>query len=138
MKTKHILLITASLMLCLYACKKDGSQPSLIGKWNIVSDSTYVGAGLSNHQVDYMGQPGDYFDFTSNGTVYTKEGSILDTLSYNLVSNTEIVIGAFGLIANGVPAISHITNFTSYTINIASPVDLTPGGIFGRKIRLSR
>ncbi len=140
MKTKYLLLVIAGLMLCLFSCKKGGDTidlSSIAGKWNIVSDSTYVGAGLSNHPVDYSGHPGDYFNFMANGIVYTKEGAILDTLNYTLVADTGMIISAFGLIANGVPSISHV-KFTGHSLVIASPLALTPGGIFGRKVTLTR
>ena len=64
------------LMLCAAACKKDingslsqvtnkndknssnaSGQSSLVAKWNIVTDSTFAGAGITNHAVDYSGQP---------------------------------------------------------------------------------
>jgi hypothetical protein len=146
MKAKYLPIIVIGMLTGLYSCKKDlplccGLNPppvSIFGKWNIVSDSTYVGAGFSNHPVNYAGKAGDYFDVRTDGYIYTKEGAALDTLSYNLVSDTGIVIASFGLIANGVPAISHITNLTWHSATIASPVALTPGGVFGRKISLSR
>jgi hypothetical protein len=156
MKTKYSLMIIG-LMLCVAACKKDinGSlsqvtdknnknslsglgQPSLVEKWNIVTDSTYAGAGISNHPVDYIGQPGDYFDIRTDGHIYTKEGAVLDTLSYTLVSDTTIIIQPFGLGVNGVPPTSHITNLTSNSVNIASVEFATPGGLFGRRVSLSR
>jgi hypothetical protein len=157
MKTKYSLMIIG-LMLCAAACKKDinGSlsqvinkndknssselgQLSIIEKWNIVTDSTFAGAGITNHAVDYSGQPGDYFDIRANGYIYTKEGAVLDTLSYTLLSDTTIIIKPFGLAVNSVPPISgHITNLTLNSVNIASPEFATPGGLFGRRLSLSR
>ena len=157
MKTKYSLMMIG-LMLCIAACKKDVSgslsqvinkndknssnalgQSSLVAKWNIVTDSTFAGAGITNHPVDYSGQPGDYFDIRTNGYIYTKEGAVLDTLSYTLVSDTTIIIKPFGLAVNSVPpTTSHITNLTSNSVTIASPVFATPGGEFGRKVSLSR
>lgn len=123
--------------------KTEGNQTSfgqapVTGNWNIVTDSTYAGAGLSNHPVNYTGQPGDYFNITTNGVIYTKEGKQLDTLSYQLKGDTSIIISTFGLTGNGVSAVSHIKNLSETTMVIASPVALTPGGVFGRKITLSR
>jgi hypothetical protein len=144
MKTKQIFLIAAGLLLCLYACKKPGCDPAMMGpvtiirNWNIVSDSTFVGVGSNNHPVAYIGQPGDYFDFTTNGTIYTKEGAVLDTLSYKLLSDTSIVIGAFGITLNGVAETSRITNLTVHSLVIKAPIVATYGGTFGRKISLNR
>jgi hypothetical protein len=135
------LITAAALLLSFCSCKKDltnGPGTTTIGKWNLVSDSTFAGVGQNNHAVDYKGQAGDYFDIRANGFMYTKEEGILDTLQYSVVSNTEIVIQSFGINANGVQATSHITNFTSNSLVIASPIALTPGGQFGRKVTLSR
>ncbi|HEY4322773.1 MAG TPA: hypothetical protein VGN20_02275 [Mucilaginibacter sp.] len=140
MKIKRTLIIIAGLTLGLYACKKDGSNlnpSSLVGKWNVVSDSTFVGVGVNNHPVDYHGQPGDYFDFRTDGHVYTKEGTAFDTLSYSIVSNTGIIIQSFGLTVNGVPETSNVT-LTANNAVIDAPTFFTPGGAFGRKVTLSR
>lgn len=139
MRTSPLLVIAASLALCLYGCKKDNTNPSSIaGKWNIVSDSTFTGVGIGNHAVNYSGHPGDYFNFSINGTLYTKEGTILDTLTYRNVSDTAIIISSFGVIVNGVPETSRITTFTAHNLVINAPRINTPGGSFGRKITLSR
>jgi hypothetical protein len=132
-------MIIAGLMLSLYACKKDGNNfnpSSIVGKWSVVSDSTFIGVGVNNHPVDYRGQPGDYFDFRTDGHVYTKEGTVLDTLSYSSVP-TGIVVQSFGITLNQVPEISNVM-FTANTAIIDAPILLTPGGEFGRKVTLSR
>lgn len=132
----------AGVMFCLYACKKpdgvEGSNISILGKWNIVSDSSHVGIGISNTAVNYIGQPGDYFDFRNNGIIYTREGSILDTLNYTLISDTKIAIPQFDAILNGEAQTSTITKFTSHSLDIAAPRVITPGGVFGRTVQLSR
>jgi hypothetical protein len=121
------------------------------GDWNLVSDSTFEGVAQNNHPVDYAGQPGDYFSFTTDGHVYTSEGGVLDTLTYKVVSETGIIISDFGAYFNGVPDTSTITglgasslttnngmNTTAQTIVIESPFFPTPGGVFWRKVTLSR
>ena len=146
--------IVAGLMLSMIACKKESinstsqavnktnnnvvALPGLIAKWQILTDSTFAGVGLTNHPVNYQGQAGDYFDIRTNGYIYTKEGSVFDTLSYTLLSDTTITIVPFGLIINDVPASSHIRNLSANSVTIASPLFLTPGGQFGRKVSLSR
>lgn len=152
-----ITIFASSILLALYSCNKNlisvnpkgsgtrtqntsvnFSEASIAGNWNIVTDSTYAGAGYSNHPVNYTGQPGDYFNITTSGVIYTKEGSQLDTLSYQIKGDTAIIISTFGATVNGVPAISHIKNLSQTTLVIASPVFLTPGGVFSRKVALSR
>jgi hypothetical protein len=140
------------IFLNLMACTKTAGPSNeygtadLTGKWNLVSDSTFEGAGSSNHPVDYTGEAGDFFSFSTNGNVYTKEGSVLDTLIYKMVSDTSIIISDFGLIVNGIPDTSTISGLTAnnglgitvQTIVIESPFFNTPGGEFWRKVTLRR
>jgi hypothetical protein len=147
MKLKRYLFIaTAGVLFFLFSCKKNYSGPcctannpngAIFEKWNIVSDSTFTGVGLNNHVVDYVGKAGDYFDITTQGVIYTKEGPVLDTLTYKLVSDSGIVIESFGITLNGVPETSHF-KLDAHNMTIASPEIATPGGLFGRKITLSR
>ncbi|WP_428330148.1 hypothetical protein [Mucilaginibacter sp.] len=139
MKTTIKLLFIIGLMLALNACKKENTTIAAItGKWNLVSDSTYAGVGYNNHPVNYIGQPGDYFNFTADGLVYTKEGSVLDTLTYSIQANNQLNISGFGIILNGVPELSQISNFTAHTLKITAPRGITPGGQFGRVVSLTR
>ena len=138
MKTLKTFFILTVLLFCLYACKKDGNAPgSIVGRWNIASDSSYVGVGLNNHEVTYNGQPGDYYELAANGILYTKEGAVLDTLEYTLHADTSITIQTLGN-TNGIPQPGRITAFTAHTLVIYGPYLLTPGGIFGRTLTLSR
>ncbi len=158
MKLPLVTLPFLALLLNLAACKKsaksaistENEQPEA-GKWNLVTDSTFEGVGYNNHPVDYSGMPGDYFSFTTDGHVYTRERGVLDTLIYKVVSDSTIIISDFGLIINGVPDTSSITGLvadslttnngmvtTAQTIVIKSPFFPTPGGEFGRKVTLSR
>lgn len=139
MKAIIRVIIIGSFIAFLNACKKDdnGSNNQITGKWNIVKDSTYVGVGVSNHLVVYDGQPGDYFDFRTDGNVYTKEGAVLDTLSYTIKPGNQIAISKFGIIANGVPTVSKFS-LTAHTANIFTPRVITPGGQFGRDVDLTR
>ncbi len=145
-------LFILSILLYLTACTKtavtsnDYGTANLTGKWNLVNDSTFAGAGSSNHLVDYMGEAGDYFSFNTNGYAYTKEGTVVDTLTYKMVSDTSIIISDFGLILNGVQDTSIVAGlaannglgFIGHVIVIMSPFFLTPGGEFWRKVTLSR
>jgi hypothetical protein len=148
MKTKLLLILIAVLQVCLFSCTKInnhlliccGANPpatSIFNKWNIVSDSTYTGVGVSNHPVDYAGQTGDYFDIRTNGVIYTREAGVLDTLTYNALTDSTMVISSFGITLNGVLGASHY-KFAAHSLSIASPEIATPGGIFGRRIALSR
>ena len=127
----------------LISCKKNSFSSidicsTVLKKWNILNDSTFTGVGVNNHPVNYAGQPGDYFDFRMDGYIYIKEDPILDTLSYSLTSDTAILIASFGIILNGVPEVSRITNLTEHGVTIHAPLVVTPGGVFGRKVDLTR
>lgn len=141
MKIQYLAL-AACFLMTFAACKKTDSvtnaKQEILGKWNVVSDSSHVGIGISNTPVNYAGQPGDYFDFRSNGTIYTREGEALDTLNYTLISDTEIAIPQFDAILNGEVQTSTIKNFTRHSLYIAAPRIITPGGVFGRSVKLSR
>ena len=135
--------ITTCIIFFLVNCKKNSVSANdtitgISGYWDIVNDSSFVGVGVSNHLEGYKGQPGDYFNISTDGFIYVKEGRNLDTLGYTRTSDTTIIIASFGLIANGVPAISHITHLTAHTATIHAPVAITPGGEFGRKVILKR
>ncbi|MGZ3874728.1 MAG: hypothetical protein ACXVJD_17545 [Mucilaginibacter sp.] len=141
MRKLAFLAVATCLMTGLHSCKKDGDKISPLtieGKWNMVSDSTFTGVGYSNHPVNYTGRAGDYFDFRTNGYLYTKEAGISDTLSYQLISDNKIIIASFGVTLNGVPEVSNITTFDAHHLTIDAPAVLTPGGQFGRKITLRR
>jgi hypothetical protein len=136
-----------AFLLYLTACKKSKESSngtgltSITGKWNLLTDSTFVGVGTGNHEVDYTGEPGDYFDFNTNGTVYTKEGDVLDTLTYRLLSDTTMIISDFG-VSGDTCTVNSMTvsngEGTGQFIYITSPFLFSPGGTFGRKVSLVR
>ena len=137
-----------AIVLCFAACTKSAKSSNENNKeepgyWNLVSDSTFEGVGAGNHAVNYTGQAGDYFNFTTEGYVDTKEGDVMDTLTYKIVSATGIIISDFvdtctitGLGGNSLTA--NNGGGTTQTIVIASPLLATPGGVFWRKVTLSR
>jgi hypothetical protein len=135
-------------LLFLTACKKTNvssnkaESAGITGQWNLVSDSTFEGMGPTNQPVDYAGEAGDYFSFSTNGNVYTKEGNSLDTLAYRTVSNSSIIISDFGMGADTSTITGLTRNFTSgpatQTIIIESPFFATYDGMFWRKVTLTR
>lgn len=144
MKQVIALSLTALTAIVLFSCSKDAVykedhlNPTIFGKWNIVTDSGYSGVGLSNHAVNYSGKPGDYFDFRTDGFLYIKEGAGTETLSYTTTSATTMQISSFGIILNGVPQETQVTNLSAHTATLDAPTLFTSGGAFGRKVNLSR
>jgi hypothetical protein len=133
-------IIGITFLNCISCAKDSGINPSasITGKWSILSYSAYQGIGPNNHLVNYTGLAGDYYDFRTDGTLYTKEGTSIDTQSYKLVSNTEIIIAAFGTITNNNFTPNHITTLTHHFATITTDKLLTPGGIIGRTLKLKR
>ncbi|MEX8548126.1 MAG: hypothetical protein V5804_11045 [Mucilaginibacter sp.] len=142
MKIQVSFILTIFITFFSASCKKGSVSPknttNILGKWNIINDSTFAGVGANNHPVNYAGQTGDYFDLRTDNRIYIKEGTKLDTLSYSLISDATILIVPFGIRLNGVPEKSYITNLTAHSATISAPVGATPGGLFGRKINLNR
>lgn len=131
------LFVIVSFFILLPSCKKSSSieSQSLIGKWNIEKDSIYTGVGNNNQKVVYSGKPDDYFNFTSDGHIYTRENSVLDTFSYAINSGS-IIIPDFGF-GDGIGK-GKIKSSSTNSLIISSEYLLTPGGIFGRTVYLNR
>jgi hypothetical protein len=136
-------LVNAGFIIVFCSCSKqnvskNSTAATIMGKWNLISDSVFTGVGPGNHLVGYIGLPGDYFDFRTDQNVYIKEGSSYDTLGYKIVTDSTIIIADFGLILNGVQDTSKIVNLTPDSVTIVTPVFDTPGGAFGRMVHLGR
>jgi hypothetical protein len=130
----NFLLLAFALVIFQFSCTKSNNTPqSIMGKWNIKIDSSYVGVASNNHKIVYIGQSGDYFNFSSDGHVYIKENSILDTLIYALSSDS-IWIKNFG---SGVGKGQFQTASTRNLI-ISSGYFYSPAGAFGRTVFLTR
>ena len=138
--------LAAFIVLALVSCTKNSAvirsaytgDITIMGKWNLVSDSTFAGVGAGNHAVNYTGQSGDYVDFNNDGNVYIKEGSNVNVYAYHNVSDTSLIIESFGITLNGVPETCLIEKLTIDHATISAPWVYTPGGTFGRTVTLSR
>ena len=108
------------------------------GKWQILSDTQYVGVGAGNHLAVYRGKAGDYFDFGSGGKCKVSEAGVQQTLTYAVYPDSKMVISTFGITLNGIPDTSRILELTPRTAIISSDFFPTPGGVFGRKVELAR
>jgi hypothetical protein len=131
------------IMFGFTSCKKDSSlsqkeNHGILGKWNVITDSSFAGVGADNRPLYYTGREGDYFDFSSNGRLYVKENNIVNTYNYTSTSPATLIIDLFGISINGVPDSTVITYETPHTIIVYTPFIMTPGGTFGRKVHLWR
>ena len=137
MKSILIIFLLAFACLELTSCKKD-TAVTILGKWNIINDSKTFGIGPNIQYQNYIGVPGDHFDFRTDGNLYTKEGANLDTLSYTIYPDNKITIASFGWVVNGVSIMSDITSLTSHLATIHAPNINNPGGVYERTLNLSR
>jgi len=142
MKRSH-LLIMICLTLAAAACKKTISgaslataRPSIRGNWHIVVDSTTNSIGGTVNTKVYRGVAGDYFDLRTDSKCYIKEGSVYDTLYYQVLSDTTINLPGAGFNEGNAP--SHIITLTGSNATIISPVELTPDGAIFRKMYLAQ
>jgi hypothetical protein len=86
------LLLPALLAIIAFSCKKSSTH-SIVGNWSIIDDSTKFVASssaYSSYHSDYIGQPGDYYNFSTNGMMYVKEGAARDTMAYAILSNGQV------------------------------------------------
>lgn len=140
-----IFIICSTLLVLMYSCaKKDGppvvistsGNVSVVGQWNIGADTTYTGVSTGTNPIIYPGVSGDYYDFTSGGILYIKEGKKLDTLSYNQVSDIEVDIKSF-VTPNVVSAVA-ISSSSPNVIFLNSTLVKSAGGPLQRRVSLGK
>jgi len=133
MKLQKAFLFLTSLMFCLSACKKDSNVVAgpVVGKWNIVS--------VSNPAVNYTGQPGDYYYFKSDGTLYIKEGNSIGSFTYTMAVDSTIIIN-FPADLQELSEWGRIKTLTAHSLAIDGLYPVSPGGAItiGSSINLSR
>lgn len=91
--------VATLLIFCLSACKKssDTQTPQttlqkIQAKWqleNYYENDHYSGA---DHIKNTVGTSGDYLDFRSDGKVYTSLFGYKDTVTYSLITDTQLLI----------------------------------------------
>ena len=128
--------LIAIVAFFLTSCKKDSadSNATILGKWNIVTDSTYATVGCCyEYKKFYAGKPNDYFDFRNDGKLYIKENTTLDTANYQLTANSKIFI------SGKILTTFRITDLTAHHTNLKTLDSLpNPGGFSWRRVNLSR
>jgi hypothetical protein len=141
---KHLPLLSALFILVVITgCQlKDNDTPpvvTLVGKWQLGNDSISTSsAATAAVSSNYKGVSGDYFDFRTDGFCYTKEGTVYDTLSYDVISNKSVALQNFGLAINGGIESSQLT-LTLTTANITTQNTVTPtGSTYFRTVNLSK
>jgi len=94
-------ILLAIICVALASCLKDkgtkGSQrlsaSAILGRWSVVRDSSNtqfwgLWDGKSPDSSVYIGKPGDYYNFTSYGVMYSSIDNMKDTEYYKLSGDT--------------------------------------------------
>jgi hypothetical protein len=141
------LVVAACVALAIGSCKKSSvNNTALVGKWCLINDSTFL-AGTPIFQgghANYIGVASDYFNFTSDGRLYIREGNNFDTATYNMLPGNEVKLVFFSINntsfgSNGATrGTFNITNLTAHTATLTLPVIITPEGEEYEEINLSR
>jgi len=122
-------------------CSKNDSQiikVPITGKWNLNIDSIYT-SGIAGPKIEvYHGISTDYWDFRVDGKLYIQEGTLLDTLNFNILTDSTMFIDSFGTIINGQAQASSILSCSRHQAIIRSAILPTPDGIYIRTIFLVR
>jgi len=144
---KNVLPLFVLICLALASCKKDNNNinESIVGDWNIISDSTWssgIGPYGTPSSYVYKGVTGDHFDFTGSGKLYVKEGTEkLDTANYT-VSKDTLKLQYDYLYEGGVTITGAVGSYIITTLNyhnLTLTEDfLTPDGAIYEQIRLSK
>jgi hypothetical protein len=120
----------------LTACTKSSSS-TISGKWNVVSDSTIISGGTVFYSI-YRGVSGDYFVFTPNNTLYIKEASLYDTMSYKLTADNKMSLAQTGININEIPETGTYVITGNEARIVVTPNLLNPGFTYQRRINLRR
>jgi hypothetical protein len=94
MKRFILFSLIAWVLAGIFSCKKSAkvAPASIIGQWDLINDSSsFVGQDPStSYHSNYVGQPGDYYIFSVAGNLLTKEGNLLDTMSYEILADGQV------------------------------------------------
>lgn len=119
---------------------------TITGDWTIAADSSFatgIGATTTGTGTNYVGQAGDYFKITTDGRVYIKKGTQLDTANYTVTPDKKIVLnytfyGGAPVTNYGSIAVAfNQLGLTAQTLTLTSSV-ITPGSSLFRTITLRK
>lgn len=127
MKTLRIFsLLFIAGTLALSSCDKDDDISTetalqrLQNVWKVDNIKTVFYTPPTEATINYTGQPADYYDFRTDGKLYTQVNGDKDTLLYNLINSTTIVVNNNGSIDTGkitTLTSTKLTGVTKFKIN---------------------
>lgn len=112
LRTTLLLLIGSALVLS--SCDKDDDISTetalqrLQKTWKVDNIKTEFFTTPASATINYTGQPADYYDFRTDGKLYTYLNGERDTMFYNLINNNTLVVNNEGAIDTG--KITTLTN----------------------------
>lgn len=96
MKFKKAFLGLLFSSVLFAACSKDDDiddvDEQLQNRWSVTNAILFEGPPTSDTLLNYTGTAADYFDFRSNGQVYTSLNGLTDTSTYRVIAGNKIVV----------------------------------------------
>jgi hypothetical protein len=143
-----LLVICLFITIAICSCTKDGNNKtsnSIVGKWNVVMDSSYntgIGASITPTIQTYIGQRGDYYNFTAQGKAYFNEGNKLSATGDYTIAGSQLKVKYDNLVIDGstiedASTIYTIATISAHSLTLTSSF-LTPGGSSFYTLKLSK
>lgn len=135
-----LLISTFILLACKKAALRGTDQDLVVGSWKVINDSS-SSTGTFNGGHNYKGIPDDYFQFTTGGNLFTREGQFFDTATYKISANNQLdirysVLSGVHIFKNA-PETFTIRKITAHQLSLESG-GLTPEGYIVRIINLKK
>lgn len=96
MKFKKVMFGLMLSSLFFAACNKDDSIDDVANKlqnrWAVTDGLLFAGAPVNDTILYYTGTSADYFDFRSNGKVYSSLNGEIDTSDYRIIAGNKVVV----------------------------------------------
>lgn len=96
MKFKKLLFGLFVSSVLFVACSKDDNIDDVANKlqhrWAVTDALLFAGAPINDTIIYYSGTGADYFDFKSNGKVYSSLNGAVDSSDYRIIAGNKIVV----------------------------------------------
>lgn len=140
MDMKIIILLTLSFTIfgiLAVSCSKPTPLPVIYGRWSVINDTLsntndfYISAG-SPVPGNYIGSPGDYYDFEPGGVLNLHENNQSYSTTYQLLPDNKISIPKVEF------TMGTIEVFTAHNLSIYGTDTSSNGGVVVETLNLKR